>query len=30
VDAALELEPAVGPVAGDLEDRLLDAADAVS
>ena len=25
VDAALELEPAVGAVAGDLEDRLLDA-----
>ena len=28
MDAALELEPAVGAVAGDLEDRLLDAADA--
>ena len=28
MDAALELEPAVGAIAGDLEDRLLDAADA--
>ena len=28
MDAALELEPAVRAVAGDLDDRLLDAADA--
>jgi hypothetical protein len=28
MDAALELEPAVGPVAADLHDRFLDPVDA--